>query len=63
MHDERATAPSRCSLDREGLANFDRIDPRYFASLDRKMRHLADQGFVPFLETIRRDNAPSWKRY
>jgi hypothetical protein len=27
------------------------------------MRHLADQGFVPFLETIRRDNAPSWKRY
>jgi hypothetical protein len=49
--------------DREGLANFDAIDPRYFASLDRKMRHLADEGFVPFLETIRRDNAPSWKRY
>ena len=40
-----------------------RIDPAYFASLDRKMRHLSEQGFVPFLETIRRDNAPSWKRY
>jgi hypothetical protein len=27
------------------------------------MRHLSQEGFVPFLETIRRDNAPSWKRY
>ena len=63
MHDEQGHRPFEVFPDREGLANFDRIDPRYFASLDRKMRHLADQGFVPFLETIRRDNAPSWKRY
>ena len=27
------------------------------------MRHLSDEGFVPFFETVRRDNAPSWKRY
>ena len=63
MHDEQGHRPFEIFPDREGLANFDRIDPRYFASLDRKMRHLADEGFVPFLETIRRDNAPSWKRY
>jgi hypothetical protein len=27
------------------------------------MRHLADEGFVPFLETVRRDHGPSWKAY
>jgi hypothetical protein len=63
MHDEQGRRPFRIFADREGLADFDAIDPRYFASLDRKMRHLAEEGFVPFLETIRRDNAPSWKRY
>ena len=63
MHDEQGHRPFEILSDREGLANFDRIVPAYFASLDRKMRHLSEQGFVPFLETIRRDNAPSWKRY
>jgi hypothetical protein len=63
MHDEQGNRPFEVFVDREGLANFDRINPAYFRSLDRKMRHLADQGFVPFLETVRRDNAPSWKRY
>jgi len=27
------------------------------------MQHLQDQGFVTFLETVRRDHGPSWKRY
>ena len=63
MHDEQGNRPFEVFADREGLANFDRINPQYFASLDRKMRHLSEEGFVPFLETIRRDNAPSWKRY
>jgi hypothetical protein len=63
MHDELGNRPFEVFADREGLANFDRINPKYFASLDRKMRHLAKEGFVPFLETVRRDHAPSWKRY
>ncbi len=63
MHDEAGNRPFEVFPDREGLANFDRINPEYFASLDRKMRYLSAEGFVPFLETIRRDNAPSWKRY
>ncbi|MEO8019148.1 MAG: DUF5060 domain-containing protein [Pseudomonadota bacterium] len=63
MHDEQGNRPFEIFADREGLANFDALNPKYFASLDRKMRHLSEQGFVPFLETIRRDNAPSWKRY
>ncbi|MDF3019610.1 MAG: hypothetical protein K0Q92_913 [Steroidobacteraceae bacterium] len=63
MHDESGNRPFEVFADREGLANFDRVNPAYFRSLDRKMRHLSEQGFAPFLETIRRDNAPSWKRY
>lgn len=63
MHDEAGNRPFEVFADREGLANFDRINPAYFQSLDRKMRHLADEGFVPFLETVRRDNCPSWKAY
>jgi hypothetical protein len=63
MHDEQGNRPFEVFADREGLANFDRVNPAYFQSLDRKMRHLSNEGFVPFLETIRRDNAPSWKRY
>jgi len=63
MHDEAGNRPFEVFADREGLANFDRIVPAYFRSLDRKMRHLADEGFVPFLESVRRDNCPSWKAY
>src|SRR6478736_2151165 len=64
MADENGNRPFEMMPGRDdGLANFDRINPAYFRSLDRKMRHLADEGFVPFLETVRRDNCPSWKAY
>jgi len=63
MADEQGNRPFAVFPDREGLADFDRLNPAYFRSLDRKMRHLADQGFVPFLEPVRRDNCPSWKAY
>ena len=63
MADEHGNRPFEVLADREGLADFDRLNPAYFRSLDRKMRHLADQGFVPFLETVRRDCTPSWKAY
>ena len=63
MADEQGNRPFEVLADRDGLADFDRLNPAYFRSLDRKMRHLADQGFVPFLETVRRDCAPSWKAY
>lgn len=63
MADERGNRPFEVFPDREGLADFDRIEPAYFQSLDRKMKHLADEGFVPFLETVRRDHGPAWKAY
>jgi hypothetical protein len=63
MHDEDGHRPFAILADRDGLANFDRIDPAYFRNLDRKLRHLAAEGFAPFLEPIRRDHGPSWKAY
>jgi hypothetical protein len=63
MHDERGFRPFEMVPGSEGLPDYDRIVPQFFASLDRKMRHLDDQGFVAMLETIRRDVAPPWKAY
>ncbi|MBE2213168.1 MAG: DUF4038 domain-containing protein [Opitutaceae bacterium] len=63
MHDEAGHRPFAVLEDRDGLADFDRINPAYFRSLDRKMQHLAAEGFVPFLETVRRDTCPSWAAY
>jgi hypothetical protein len=63
MADEQGHRPFAVLAERDGLADFDRLDPAYFRSLDRKMRHLSEQGFVPILETVRRDAGPSWKAY
>ncbi len=63
MADEQGQRPFVVFADRAGLADFDRLDPAYFRSLDRKLRHLSEQGFAPFLETVRRDNCPAWKAY
>ena len=63
MADEQGNRPFVVLEDRDGLADFDRPNPDYFRSLDRKMRRLAEEGFVPFLETVRRDCTPSWKAY
>ena len=63
MADESGHRPFAVLPDREGMADFDRLEPAYFRSLDRKMRHLAEEGFVPLLETVRRDHGPSWKAY
>jgi hypothetical protein len=63
MHDEHGFRPFQIIPDREGLPNFDRIVPEYFQSLDRKIAYLNSQGFIPLLETVRRDNCPPWKAY
>jgi hypothetical protein len=63
MADEAGHRPFAVLADRDGMADFDRLEPAYFKSLDRKMRHLAEEGLVPLLETVRRDHGPSWKAY
>jgi len=63
MADEQGNRPFAVFPDREGLADFDHLNPAYFRSLDRKLQYFADEGFVPLLETVRRDHGPSWKAY
>jgi hypothetical protein len=63
MRDEYGNRPFKMSAQHKGVADFDSIIPEYFQSLDKKMRYLSDEGFVPLLETVRRDNCPAWKAY
>jgi hypothetical protein len=63
MRDEYGNRPFQMSDEHKGVADFDRINPEYFQSLDKKMQYLSEQGFLPLLETIRRDNCPAWKAY
>lgn len=63
MRDEYGHLPFAMSDKHQGVSDFNRINPRYFQSLDRKMAYLSEQGFVPLLETVRRDVGPSWHAY
>jgi hypothetical protein len=40
-----------------------RVNPEYFHYVDRKIDHLNEQGFVPFIEVSRRDASLCWKKY
>jgi hypothetical protein len=63
MRDESGNKPFADSPIHKGVADFDRITPEYFQSLDKKMQYLSEQGFTPLLESVRRDVCPSWKAY
>ena len=62
MHCDAGNKPFEIS-DFPPVANFDKIIPAYFQSMDKKMDYIGEQGFVPLLETVRRDHGPSWKKY
>lgn len=63
MRDEYGNLPFHMSEKHQGVADFNRLNPEYFRSLDKKMAFLSKQGFVPLLETVRRDMGPSWDAY
>ncbi|HOU02347.1 MAG TPA: DUF5060 domain-containing protein [Bacteroidales bacterium] len=63
MRDELGNKPFKMSETHKGIADFDKIIPEYFQSLDKKMSFLSEVGFVPLLESVRRDNCPVWKAY
>ncbi len=63
MHDEAGNMPFESWSESDVIADYDRLNPAYFKSLDKKLRYLGEQGFVTFLETVRRDHGPSWKAY
>ena len=43
--------------------DMDRINPEYFKYLDKRMDYLNANGFIPFLESMRRDVTQCWRRY
>ena len=45
------------------FADVDRINPKYFQYIDRKIDYLNEQGFIPFIEVSRRDSSQCWKKY
>ena len=47
MRDESGNQPFEMSDAHKGVADFDKIIPEYFQSLDNKMQYLSEQGFVP----------------
>ena len=63
MRDERGNLPFAMSEQHQGVSDFNKINPAYFRSLDKKMQYMSEQGFVPLLETVRRDVGPSWNAY
>lgn len=67
MHDEMGNRPfflpGKSQGKQDVCADFDRINPAYWQSLDRKMDYFQANGFVPYLETVRRDNVQSWRAY
>lgn len=63
MRDELGNKSFRMSDKYKGIADFDKIIPEYFQSLDKKMNFLSEVGFVPLIESVRRDICPVWKAY
>jgi hypothetical protein len=63
MVDENGARPFAMPGGPGSSADYDRLNPAYFQSLDRKMAHFSEQGFVPFFESVRRDHGQSWKAF
>ena len=43
--------------------DYDRLNPEYFKDLDKKMFYLNEQGFIPYVEIVRRDAGIAWEAY
>ncbi len=63
MEDEHGYRPFEIVPNHQGLPDYDAIVPQYFQDLDKKVAYLNAQGFIPMLETVRRDVTPAWKAY
>jgi len=67
MHDEDGNRafffPGKVPGYEDYFPDVDRINPKYFQNLDKKIDYMNAQGFTPFIEVARRDIGPAWKRY
>ena len=67
MRDEKGNRPfffpGKAPTLKSVCADFDRLNPEYFKSLDNKLDYCYEAGFVLFFESVRRDHIPSWRTY
>jgi len=55
--------PGRVPGHEKLIPDFERIEPAYFQSMDRKIDYLNAHGMVPFIEVARRDVGQVWKKH
>jgi hypothetical protein len=66
MHNEGGLPfffPGRVPGYEDVFPDVNRINPAYFQYIDRKIDYLNSQGFVVFMEVMRRDTSQAWKKY
>ena len=55
--------PGKCAGKTDMCANLDSLNPAYWRNMDKKMHYLWENGFVPYLETLRREQLSVWVHY
>jgi hypothetical protein len=67
MHDDDGNMPfafpGKCGGKTNLCADLDRINPPYWRNMDKKMDLLWRSGFVPYVESVRRDQLSVWVHY
>jgi hypothetical protein len=67
MHDEDGDRPFFFPGKAPGYPtvapDFDRLNPAFFENIDKKFQYCQENGFYPYVETIRRDHGPNWYAY
>ncbi len=53
--------PGRVRGYEDVFPDVERLNPAYFAAIDRKVAYLNAQGFIPFIEAARRDVTLAWQ--
>ncbi len=55
--------PGRVPGYEDYIPDLERINPKYFQTMDKKIDYLNAHGIVPFIEVARRDIGQVWKKY
>ncbi len=67
MHDEEGNMPflftSKSGCPEDKIADYDRPNPAYWQSLDKKFQYMQGHGIVCYAEAARRDHGQTWKNY
>jgi hypothetical protein len=67
MHDEDGNRaflfPGKVPGFEEYFPDINRLNPKYFQNMDKKIDYLNVHGFIPFIEVSRRDIGPAWKKF